>query len=368
VRCPLVARAFFIILATFATGCAKAPPSFRLNLEGRNPEEISLAQYEAIDLTLTKLFGTPDEPTIPAGVDLDLEWLQAAAGPIASDADGRQRGLFRQHCVACHGISGDGAGPSAAMLTPYPRDFRNGVFKWTSTVAGAKPTRDDLDRTLRRGVPGTAMPSFMRLPDEEIESLIEYVQYLSIRGETELHLIRLVVDEDEYLPLDIDWVMDDGLLPAAESWQRVEQDPGRYLIQPPPEPPADAASIELGHRLYASKDAQCLKCHGPDGRGDGEETEIYDDWNKPKKGVTPEQTKDLAFLYTLPIQKLLARDFREGIFRGGSSPIDLYRRVDVGIPGTPMPAAGPAGGTAGVLTPTDIWHVVHYIRSLANDQ
>ncbi len=364
-RSPQVARAFFILFALLLTGCLNDPPQFRLNLEGRDPGEISLGQSEAIEGALAELFGTPDEPKVPEGVDLDLALLKAAAGPTASDADGRQRGLFRQHCVACHGISGDGAGPSAALLTPYPRDFRNGVFKWTSTVAGAKPTCDDLERTLLRGVPGTAMPSFMRLPEEETQALIEYVKYLSIRGETEQYLVRLVVDEDEYLPLNMDWVIEDGLLPAAELWEQVEQDPGRYLIQPPPEPPMDVASIQRGRELYASKDAQCVKCHGPDGRGDGEETEIYDDWNKPKKGVTPEQTRELAHLYTLPIQKLRARDFREGIFHGGSRPIDLYYRVDVGIPGTPRPAAGPAGGTQGVLTPEDIWHVVHYIRSLA---
>jgi mono/diheme cytochrome c family protein len=53
------------------------------------------------------------------------------------------------------------------------------------------------------------------------------------------------------------------------------------------------------------------------------------------------------------------------MFRGGSRPVDIYYRVDAGIPGTPMPAAGPSGGTQGVLTPEEIWHVVHYIRSLA---
>jgi mono/diheme cytochrome c family protein len=353
------------LLALSMTGCNGDPPQFRLNFEGRDADKISLAQKQAIAQTLTELFGTPDEPRVPEGAELDIELLKAAAGPAAGDATGRQRGLYRQHCVACHGISGDGAGPTAALLTPYPRDFRNGLFKWISTVAGAKPTRDDLERTLRRGVPGTAMPSFVRLPDDEIQALIEYVRYLSIRGETELYLVRLVVDEDEYLPLNVDWVIEDGLLPAAQSWQRVERDPGRWLIQPPPEPPMDAASIELGRELYASKDAQCVKCHGPEGRGDGEETEIYDDWNKPKKGVTPEQTKEMARLFTLPIQKLRARDFREGTFRGGSRPVDLYYRVDAGIPGTPMPAAGPAGGTQGVLTPEEIWYVVHYIRWLA---
>ena len=43
--------------------------------------------------------------------------------------------------------------PAAAVLEPYPRDYRRGVFKYTSTRAGAKPIRKDLQRTLYRGVP-----------------------------------------------------------------------------------------------------------------------------------------------------------------------------------------------------------------------
>ena len=35
-------------------------------------------------------------------------------------------------------------------------------------------------------------------------------------------------------------------------------------------------SIAAGAKLYASKDAECVKCHGPEGRGDGEEGELYD--------------------------------------------------------------------------------------------
>jgi mono/diheme cytochrome c family protein len=243
------------------------------------------------------------------------------------------------------------------------------VFKWKSTKAGAKPTREDLTRTLLGGIPGTAMPSFVQLADEEIESLLEYVKYLSVRGETERYLLQLVVDEDEYLPHNRERLIEEGLLPAAQSWDDVQQDPAKYVIQPPPEPPMatrqqQAASVALGKQLYGSKNAQCVRCHGPDGRGDGTETELYDDWNKPKKGLTPEQTRELADRYSLPLQRLRPRNYHEGVFRGGNSPEQIYCRIDAGIPGTPMPAAGPAGGTQGVLTPEEIWHVVHYVESL----
>ncbi len=197
-------------------------PQFRLNTEGRDPAAISRTQAEAIAETLRRCSARPTSRG-PGGRRAESERLQAAAGPIGGDAEGNQWGLFRRHCAACHGTSGDGAGPSAAVLNPYPRDFRNGVFKYTSTAGGAKPLRDDLLRTFRQGIPGTAMPSFCKLPDREIEALLEYVKYLSIRGQTELYLLQTVVDEDAVLPLAMHEVMAEGVLPAARSWDEARR-------------------------------------------------------------------------------------------------------------------------------------------------
>jgi mono/diheme cytochrome c family protein len=367
------ARAALLLAALAAGGCSDSgPPRFALNLEGRDPKTVSAAQAEAIDETLTKLFGTPEVPKVPEGVPLDPDLLKLAAGRVYTDEEGTQHGLYRQHCVRCHGISGSGAGPAAKVLDPYPRDFRRGWFKYTSTAGGAKPIDADLKRTLRAGVPSTAMPSFAVLSPHEIDALVEYVKYLSIRGETELTVVRLVVDEDEYLPLDMDLVMDEGVEPVALMWKEAPQaaiSEEEALRHAPPvdTPELLAASIARGRELYLHKESQCVKCHGRDGSGEGEEPELYDEWNKPKKGVTPEQTAELARLFTLPLQELRPRNFREGTFRGGSRPVDLYWRIDVGIKGTAMPAAGPAPGAKGVLTPEEIWDVVHYVRSLAKD-
>ena len=374
-----IARAVVVWAALWAGGCRLSePPEFRLNLEGRDSDEITLVQGDALTETLGELFGTPDSPAMPEGVGLSLELVELAAGPLGRAQDegggsGPERGLYRQHCASCHGISGDGAGPLAMILDPYPLDFRNGWFKYTSTLAGAKPTGNDLERTLVKGMRGTGMPSFAELEPLQRAALREYVKYLSIRGETELYLIQLVVDEDEYLPLGVDareMVLEDGALAAAEAWALPEELAEEYVVVPPPMPPVStpqqlADSIALGHELYVDKDAQCVKCHGPEGAGDGEQTDLYDDWNKPKQGVTPEETRRLARLYTLPIQRLRARNFQEGAFHGGDRPVDLYLRIHVGIKGTPMPTTGPMPGAAGALAPEEIWHVVNYVRSLA---
>ncbi len=91
----------------------------------------------------------------------------------------------------------------------------------------------------------------------------------------------------------------------------------------------------------------------------------YDDWNKRKKGETPQQTAQLARRFTLPVQRIRPRSFKQGIFHGGGGPQDIYLRICVGIKGTPMPAAGPARSSTGTLTPEEIWSLVDYVRSLA---
>jgi mono/diheme cytochrome c family protein len=253
-------------------------------------------------------------------------------------------------------------------LSPCPRDFRRGIFKYTSTSDGAKPTSNDLGHTLRRGIPGTAMPSFVQLADQDIDALVEYVKYLSIRGETELYLLGLVVDQGQRLPLDLDEVKEDGVKPVDDAWQAPLRNPS-LVVEPPP-PPAGTpeerlAAIARGRQIFLSKEAQCVKCHGQEGRGDGEQKDLYDDWNKPKKGKTPGQTEELARLFTLPLTPIRPRNFTEGIFHGGSRPIDLYWRICVGIKGTPMPAAGPGKAGKGALSPAQIWDLATYVRWLS---
>jgi hypothetical protein len=53
------------------------------------------------------------------------------------------------------------------------------------------------------------------------------------------------------------------------------------------------------------------------------------------------------------------RNFRNAIFRGGSRPIDFYRRIKYGISGTIMPAADAS------LTDDDIWALAYYVLSIA---
>ena len=221
------ARLALVLGALLANGCTQyEPPEFRLNMqdtlqmmESHDPDEFRVtgrekdedevkdketnqASLQLISTVLYAAFGTPDEPYLfPEAMwdaeektGLDLNKIRLASGPAFSTEDGKRRGLYRRHCAHCHGTTGDGAGPTAIFLNPYPRDYRQGKFKFKSTETNAKPTHADLKRTLVDGIPGTAMPSFALLPNDEVEALVEYVKYLSVRGKTEAEFGNHFVD------------------------------------------------------------------------------------------------------------------------------------------------------------------------------
>jgi len=383
---------------------------------------------ELVD-TLDGLFGGPDTPYAYPGTGLDQRKLAEASGPTSSknivlryvsknDAgkpvemvasgpllmDGvsqvsirdaklgailvdrkdikdfsYQRGLFRQHCVHCHGITGDGDGPTAEFVMPYPRDFRKGKFKFTSTDTPDRPTRGDLHRTLMEGIPGTAMPSFRLLAQDELDSLIEYVAYLALRGEVETLITGRIRDNGEDLtdPEIQASIVSDDLLGMAGQWQNAEQKIVIPKERTPPTPEQLAASVEAGRKLFTSEKAQCSKCHGPIGSGDGwAQAKVWagqpqpgtlgdlftlpnelDDWNKDKVDGTG-HIRPADIYFALPGQQVRPRNLRQGIYRGGRRPVDVYRRIAASIKGTAMPALGKT------LTPDEIWNLVDFVRQL----
>ena len=381
-------------------GCTAEPAQFQLNRVAMHRTELALEtrldpayQVQPIARILEDTFGTPDEPKVPEveGIEevLDLELLKMAAGPYGSDEQGVTRGLYRQHCVHCHGISGDGAGPTAAFLNPYPRDYRLGKYKWKSTQTGAPPTHDDLKRIILEGVPGTSMPSFKLLPEEEVEALTHYVKYLSLRGELERDLLMEFSDldtavvkpaelrsegEQEYVEglseeerqeeiAELDEVraeltspevvLDEFLAPIVDKWAYAEEKVTE--IGPRPDVPLEE-SIALGRDLFFNKGG-CATCHGQSLLGDGQSAELfYDDWTEvyydPKD---PQHLDEFLALGALPPRKLDPRNLRNGNFRGGRRPIDVYWRIRNGIDGAKMPAGQQ-------LTEEEIWHLVDYMR------
>lgn len=381
-------------------GCGAPEARFSLNMvnltkQGQEASEEGFTVEQVQDVTdiLTAMFGTPDEPFLPETGDsriaeiVDIDKLQMAAGPVrrteysessVDEGDFEVVGLFRKHCAHCHGVSGDGLGPTAPFLNPYPRDYRKGVFKFKSTPKGGRPTDSDIKRILINGIPGTSMPSFKLLPDTQIEALVDYVKYLSIRGEVERRLVddlALELEEGERLETDAEFLVDDVLTEVTARWLNANA----LVATVPPRPDWNEAetlaSVQKGRKLFFGAIANCVKCHGESQLGDGQ-VDDYDDWVKDYVDLTKitdaDERADLISEFValdgLPPRNILPRNLREGIYRGGRRPVDLYLRILNGIDGTPMPAAvlKPPGAPVNAqgLTSDDIWNIVDYVRAL----
>ncbi len=244
----------------------------------------------------------------------------------------------------------------AALLDPYPRDYRAGKFKFKSTPRSAKPLREDIEYVIRHGIDGTSMKAIPELKDEDIKVLTDYVIYLSMRGELERNMLRLAEDVDFEAGENL---FDIGLEKSdpekfKEQLTSVEEALGeigdRWLeavdrVKDVPEPPAEIPvpatreevlaakrspedsplkkSIERGHEVFQSETAACGKCHGKEGYGDGPNID-YDDWTKEwtmRIGIEPTDEASqipLIAAVALPPRRILPRDFRLGLFRGGS--------------------------------------------------
>nr|WP_166821605.1 c-type cytochrome [Thalassoroseus pseudoceratinae] len=308
------------------------------------------------------------------------------------------RTVYMQHCMHCHGVTGDGNGPTAEYLNPLPRDYRQGWFKFASTGQNDPPNTGDLDRIIRRGIPGTYMPSFALLKEDEVANTVEYVRWLSMRGNLELSLAGRM--SREYSEASVQDEIDTALnrhQQAVEKWNEggqkgeepvlektatkvrkdrladlkddLEKIPGyvdRYADQIatnwkqaqqlshaiyPKEPrtPDTAASRSRGRLLYLRNN--CHNCHGVTGEGNGPRTREFD-----KDPVTnePYPTPGLYNKWGHPIEP---RNLTVGMYRGGRRPLDLYRRIHEGMPGTPMPPYGK-------LEDQQIWDIVNYVMSL----
>lgn len=341
-------------------------------------------------------------------VTKQLKWTgNAEPAPVVGDkfvigyGSNLQTGrvVYMKNCMHCHGVAGDGAGPTAQFLNPLPRDYRLGLFKFTSTLTPEKPTRDDLTRVIQHGIPGTYMPSFRWLGDKETTAVVEYVRWLSMRGEFEKRidddmsndysavameasakkaneayqsamktakkedrpekpktanqLVKVALEEfAKYEKDDLPGVIDDTATLLAESWKKGEE--ADSLIVPTVARVTDnEASRERGKRLYLSDKGKCYTCHGVQGRGDGVATEDF--WKKPGSDEYYAH-RGLHDTWGRPLQP---RNLTLGQYRGGRRPIDVFRRIYAGIKGTPMPGFGRTA-----LKDEEIWDIVNYVMSL----
>ena len=237
----------------------------------------------------------------PLPVTLTPTVRRLASPPLRA----RGKAVYDRQCAACHGTGGRGDGEAAYLLYPKPRDFTTGNYRLVSTWERV-PTDEDLYLTISRGMPGSAMPSWGHLPEEERWALVHYIKSFAAKP----------------------WTIASAADPKGEGQA------GTGLIRVPPAPPFTAAARKLALERYADA---CASCHGPAGKGDGAEA----------------QKDDLGYP-TRP------RDLTLGVFKGAADPVHLYRRIVAGLPGTPMPMSDWAYGD-------EAWHLVSLVRSWSSD-
>jgi mono/diheme cytochrome c family protein len=164
----------------------------------------------------------PNERWEPAPEEYaSLSWPPGSMTPDQAPLGQR---IFAKHCATCHGPDGRGNGPAAPSMSPSPRDFTLGEFKYKSTASGTAPTEADLIRTVKNGLHASAMPYFSDiLNDDEIRAVVQHIRTLS-------------PPQEDPVPVEV--------------------------VQRAPETPE---SVARGKELYSQ--LGCEQCHGADYRG-----------------------------------------------------------------------------------------------------
>ena len=185
--------------------------------------------------------------------------------------------VYDKACAACHGILGNGQGPAAKYMDPKPRDFTLGTYKFRSTPSGEPPTFEDIKYTIKKGLGGTRMPGYEGLlTEKEIDHVVAYLQSLS-----------------------------PDFTKSGE---------GNPINLPEPIPFSEDLLTE-GKHLYMMM--ECYSCHGAKGLGDGTSAVgMKDDSGRP---INP-------------------MNFRNGPYRAGEDVKTIYKTINTGVSGTPMPA------------------------------
>ena len=210
--------------------------------------------------------------------------------------------LYEYTCSYCHGLDGRGNGPAGDFLIPAPRDFTTGIYKFRQTESGSVPTDWDLYESITKGVHGTSMIRWNDLSEEQRWQLVSYIKTFSDKFQ-----------EDEK--------------------------PQIITVGIPPRPTRE--SISRGRQFFI--DAECWKCHGNSGKGDG---------------PSADELKDTDGKISIPRDLTISKNYGRG-----SSQEDIYITLISGLDGTPMPSYMDAFEDMD----EELWDLVNYVYSLSND-
>lgn len=246
------------------------------------------------------------------------------AGNIKVSADTLNRGkeIYQLHCMACHGVNGDGLGVAHKGSKVPPRDLTMGMYKFGQVPAGELPHDEHFFRILREGLKGTSMLPW-DLSEYQMFAVTQYIK--------------------TFAP-DV-W---EGGEKRLGNEIRVTRDPYRRDRQ---------GGIDRGREVYHGE-ANCQACHM--GYVDLFE---FNEINQEAFGTTvdrlPSDFYQVKPQFSVYGYQIIPPDFTWHEMRMSSTVEDLYIRLNAGIAGTTMPP------WRGVLSDSDIWAIAHYVDYLA---
>lgn len=224
--------------------------------------------------------------------------------------------LFSTQCVSCHGSDGKGDGPAAPALMPRPRNF---VLSegWKN---GRKPSM--VFKTLKEGIPGSAMAAYSSLAVDDRWALSHYVLSLGAAPplDTAADLIKIGIDPTkkgggitvEQKTIPIPFAMEQISVSEISSKAKLTTD-------------------ERAKSLY---EVHCSSCHGQKGEGAIRVQNI---------GVRP-----IAYVTTAPFKNSKSTVHAE----------TFYELLVRGIPGSGMPGFGH-------LTRSDLKDLYQFVQQLS---
>lgn len=99
---------------------------------------------------------------------------QSTPSPLADLASEGQK-IFLTRCFVCHGVNGNGKGPSAAGLGADPRNFTDP--NWQKSVTDSR-----IETVIKRGGQAigesAAMPANSDLNDAQVAALLQFIRSL----------------------------------------------------------------------------------------------------------------------------------------------------------------------------------------------
>lgn len=239
---------------------------------------------------------------------------------------------YETYCIGCHGAAGDGNGPAAGYLRPRPRNFQRASFKFGSTRAGNLPTDDDLKRSIRKGLRGTAMPDWPLLSEQTVDALVAYIKTFSPKWKDNRPAAPIPLANDPYR----------GLADRSEA-------------------------IKRGELIYHGY-ANCWSCH-PSYVPEARINDHLAAMESPRREGFRPGLFEAEVKVSGEGELVYPPDFYRDFVRAGMTVDDLYRSIAAGITGTAMPTwvdsmEVKAHSGLPLVQPADLWAMAYYVESL----